>query len=282
MKLTKKSVDAIKPIPKDQVHWDDELRGFGIRTKPSALKSFLIQYRNRQGRSRRLTIGNYGRLTPEEARRLLSEVERGVDPTEQRLQERNITTVADLADEYLSKAEAGLIIGRKGLPKKASTLECDRGRISRHIVPLLGRKPLKNLTTADIKRCIPRHQKVYPVDVRLIWPVAKWGRPRRRSIPDILSVPAEDMLADAKWQTVSWRTGRKASLRRALPLSASVPPMRIRASNICRETKPGLSANIAPQVRRNTTSPICLPRPIRAPWPPPSRHDGFASKPTSN
>jgi hypothetical protein len=68
MKLTKKSVDAIKPIPKDQVHWDDELRGFGLRTKPSGLKSFLIQYRNRQGRSRRLTIGNYGRLTPEEAR----------------------------------------------------------------------------------------------------------------------------------------------------------------------------------------------------------------------
>jgi SRSO17 transposase len=39
------------------------------------------------------------------------------------------------------------------------------------------------------------------------------GRPRRRSIPDILSVPAEDMLADAKWQTVSWRTGTKGKLK---------------------------------------------------------------------
>jgi hypothetical protein len=48
--------------------------------------------------------------------------------------------------------------------------------------------------------------------VRLIWPVAKRGRPRRRSIPDILSVPAEDMLADAKWQTVSWRTARMAEM----------------------------------------------------------------------
>jgi integrase len=156
MKLTKKSIDAIKPILKEQVHWDDELRGFGLRTKPTGLKSFLIQYRNRQGRSRRLTIGNYGRLTPEEARRearrLLSDVERGVDPVEQRLEERNVTTVADLSNEYLAKAEAGLIIGRKGLPKKASTLEWDRGRIARHIIPLLGKKPLKNLTTADIKR----------------------------------------------------------------------------------------------------------------------------------
>jgi hypothetical protein len=41
---------------------------------------------------------------------------------------------------------------------------------------------------------IPRHLKVYPVDVRMIWPVAKRGRPRQRHVPDILSVPAEDML----------------------------------------------------------------------------------------
>jgi SRSO17 transposase len=60
---------------------------------------------------------------------------------------------------------------------------------------------------------IPRHLKVYPVDVRLIWPVAKRGRPRRRYIPDILSMPAKDMLANAKWQTVSWRTGTKGKLK---------------------------------------------------------------------
>src|SRR5215471_2562211 len=46
---------------------------------------------------------------------------------------------------------------------------------------------------------IPRHLKVYPADVRMIWPVAKRGRPRQRHVPDILSIPAEDMLANAKW-----------------------------------------------------------------------------------
>ena len=60
---------------------------------------------------------------------------------------------------------------------------------------------------------IPRHLKVYPVDVRLLWPVARRGRPRRRHVPDILSMPAEDMLAGAKWQTVSWRTGTKGKLK---------------------------------------------------------------------
>src|SRR6266446_7338062 len=35
---------------------------------------------------------------------------------------------------------------------------------------------------------IPRHLKAYPADVQMIWPVAKRGRPRRRHVPDILSI----------------------------------------------------------------------------------------------
>ena len=60
---------------------------------------------------------------------------------------------------------------------------------------------------------IPRHLKVYPADVRMIWPVAKRGRLRWRYIPDILSVPAEDMLANTTWRTISWRTGTKGKLK---------------------------------------------------------------------
>ena len=78
---------------------------------------------------------------------------------------------------------------------------------------------------------IPRHLKVYPVDVRLIWPVTRRGRPRRRHVPDILSMPAEDMLAGAKWQMVSWRTGTKGKLKARFAAvrvrTADGPPQRI-------------------------------------------------------
>jgi SRSO17 transposase len=79
---------------------------------------------------------------------------------------------------------------------------------------------------------IPRHLKVYPVAVKLIWPVANRGRPRKRYIPDILSMPAENMLADAKWQYVSWRNGTKGKLEARFAAvrvrTADGPPQRIK------------------------------------------------------
>jgi SRSO17 transposase len=79
---------------------------------------------------------------------------------------------------------------------------------------------------------IPRHLKVYPVDVQLIWPVAARGRPRQRYIPDIESMAAEAMLADAKWQTVTWRTGTKGKLKARFAAVrvriADGPPQRIK------------------------------------------------------
>jgi SRSO17 transposase len=78
---------------------------------------------------------------------------------------------------------------------------------------------------------IPRHLKVYPIDVRMIWPVAKRGRPRQRHVPDILSIPAEDVLANAKWRTINWRTGTKGKLKARFAAVrvrvADGPPQRI-------------------------------------------------------
>ena len=79
---------------------------------------------------------------------------------------------------------------------------------------------------------IPLHLKVYPVGVQMIWPRAKRGRPRQHAIPNILSIAAENMLAGAKWQAITWRTGTKGKLKARFAAvrvrTADGPPQRIR------------------------------------------------------
>src|SRR6266850_5811599 len=68
------------------------------------------------------------------------------------------------------------------------------------------------------------------------WGVRKYiagrGRPRERHIPDLLSMPSEDMLADAKWKNVSWRLGTKGKLKARFAAvrvrTADGPPQRIK------------------------------------------------------
>ena len=58
---------------------------------------------------------------------------------------------------------------------------------------------------------IPRHLKVYPVDVRLLWPVVRRGRPRRRHVPGRKHPRASKQLLKARvisgpmLTSISWR-----------------------------------------------------------------------------
>ena len=130
-KITKRVVDALRPghDGKDIFQWDagdGALKGFGIRMKPSGAASYLVQYRNKEGRTRRLVIGKVGTLTPDEARTLagdaLKDVAKGGDPSAERHALRGAITVSELCDLYLADAKSRI---------KASTLAMDKSRIKR-------------------------------------------------------------------------------------------------------------------------------------------------------
>jgi integrase len=155
-KLTKRSADAASAVGSELFLWDDELPGFGLRVKKSGARSFIVQYRNANGRSRRLTLGRYGVLTVEEGRRAaklaLAEVVKGADPAENKKLARGAMTIEELSKEYLDKAEQGLILTRRGRAKSSTTLYTDKGRINRHIIPLIGKRTVKDFTFTDANR----------------------------------------------------------------------------------------------------------------------------------
>lgn len=60
-------------------------------------------------------------------------------------------SVSQLCDLYMEAASVGLVLGRKGLPKKECTLATDRSRIDAHIKPLLGQLKAKAVTRMGIE-----------------------------------------------------------------------------------------------------------------------------------
>src|SRR5450755_4217902 len=145
-KLTKRFADALKPVTTDTLYRDEDLSGFALRAKPSGARTWVVQYRNSAGRTRKLALGRVGVLTPDEARqrarKALLRVADGEDPSATRNAARGAMTVEDLCRDYLAAAEKGLVLGKGRRPKTDTTVASDRSRIKSHIGPLLGQMPV--------------------------------------------------------------------------------------------------------------------------------------------
>lgn len=157
-KLTKTIIDNAEIREKPYFLWCSELPGFGVRVFNTGKKSFYVDYYNQAGQRKRMSLGGFGKLTVDEARKMarinLSDALRGDDPALERKTRRTSLTVTELCQSYFELAEKGLIIGRRGQPKKKASVDTDRSMVSAHVLPLLGTRLVADLKRSDIVKFI--------------------------------------------------------------------------------------------------------------------------------
>jgi integrase len=147
-----KEIRALKP---GEIIWDGAVGGFHARRQQSKTVSYIVVYRNAEGRQRWQTIGRHGSpwtpdMAREAAKRILGHVVDGADPAAEKRAKRRAATVAELCDLYLADVEAGRLLTRRKAAKKASTIATDKGRFERHIKPLLGKMKVAAVTREDV------------------------------------------------------------------------------------------------------------------------------------
>jgi hypothetical protein len=170
MKLTEKRIRELEPDAKEYFAWDDGLPGFGVRVRPSGAKSYVLKYRIQGGRGagqRRSTIGKPGVLALGEARdiarRHLASVAKGGDPFGDRKAYRVAPTIAVLAARFMAE--------HVEVKRTDVTVREYRRLIERHLLPMLGRKKVAEVTGEDMDR-LHSKMKAHPVQANRMIAVA--------------------------------------------------------------------------------------------------------------
>ena len=161
--ITQAVVDCAVPAEHGERRvWDPVLIGFCLRIFPSGRKSYCVKL-TAMGRPAWKTIGRPGSpWTADEARLEAAKLLR-VCATD-KLNGRSGFTVGQLVERYLVEGP------KTKLSKRASSWKTDRSYLSRHIVPLLGRRVLKHLTAAEVAATIKTiHDGVAPKDEKTGW-----------------------------------------------------------------------------------------------------------------
>ena len=127
--LTDRHIRTLNPTERRVDHFDRTVTGLALRLSVSGRKTWCVFFRVNR-RLRRMTLGHYPAVTLHaartKARQVVAEVAlHGTDPAAHRLDTRHGPTVADLADEYLT---------RHAKPHKKSWQE-DQRIITRELLP---------------------------------------------------------------------------------------------------------------------------------------------------
>lgn len=156
-KLTATIVDNAKVGATEYFLWDENTKGFGVRVRPTGVKSWIVQYRvgkGREAQQRRVTIGKVSNLKLAAAKlrasQYLGKAAFAEDLVEEIAEERrNELSVNDAIDMWVR--EAAPVNRRTGAPRTAANIKVDVDRLEIHVRPVLGTKRLTRVTKADIE-----------------------------------------------------------------------------------------------------------------------------------
>ena len=141
------------PTRGNRITYDTEIKGFGVRVTAKGAKSFIINYRMRNGPTEyRYTFGKFPAWTVKAARKeakdLRQRIDRGENPLGDRKAERAAMTVKDLAELYKTEH----------VPKLSPKSQHEyRTMLSEDILPALGKLKVSEVQRADT---IALHKKV--------------------------------------------------------------------------------------------------------------------------
>ncbi|MGH6881679.1 integrase arm-type DNA-binding domain-containing protein [Hypericibacter sp.] len=151
---SKTAINAMRapdPSGKQRLHWDIDLRGFGVLVSGTTnAKTFIVQ-REVAGKTRRMTIGPVNVLDLDAARTkaiaLLADMHAGVDPkVKQRAAKAAGLTLQAVLDDYLK--------ARKAL--RPTTADDYRGTCARYLSGWLER-PIADITPDLVEK---RHERI--------------------------------------------------------------------------------------------------------------------------
>ena len=158
--LNKTSVGALKPENKPYVIWDRAIPSYGCRVQPTGRRTFILRYRpHTSSKQREITLGMFGAITPDQARKAAMEtiaaIHAGQDPLERReaqlLEAERAVALSDALDRYASDHLAHLKHGAE----QQRTLQINLKRLLETRLP--------GLRSSDFADIVSHKRKTAPV-----------------------------------------------------------------------------------------------------------------------
>jgi integrase len=150
--LSRKTIAGITKPETVVIYYDSLVAGFGLRCNPNGKSRWIVEYRPGVGgrgvSKKRMVLGDGNVLSVDEAREaardVLSKVQLGGDPAQDKSEKRKALTIKDVLDKYLSQHIA--------LKRKPNTLLLFSHLSDKFILPELGNKRPSTLTRQDVAR----------------------------------------------------------------------------------------------------------------------------------